>query len=347
MLLILSGQKYIHVEEEIAEVRLAHLVTGQCLPERMLGFMFTALLGEEFDSNVRDAAPHVGKEAESGGKHFLQIFQGMDRDAGGFSEALDIFRIIICPEGKSLVGSEGRSDLHREGCIFTDLLMPFQRIGRIIGGRNDLHVAGNDQFPGRHAGVTDKLVGTVKDLIGVISRQRIFDLEILRKLHMGPNIERASRCHLQCFRIGTEFFPVEFFLVLRFFRFCSDEFFRNTESPHHAPFVVIASQPDIRDGAEFLVFIDLPGRQMTVVIDDRQFTCLFIQCFGCFISQQNVLFHRILLFFFSLYIDEHELSFFYRLIRIVRPMILSRRYTSRREGSSLSKARIRGIYSSS
>ena len=90
------------------------------------------------------------------------------------------------------------------------------------------------------------------------------------KLEVGPVIHRVADCHLKSFCELDE-------LVIRIC-VAGYEIFRNAVGAHDAPFVMVteigavcgaAAQPYFRDVVVAAIFVDLPRRNVAMVIDDR------------------------------------------------------------------------------
>lgn len=157
-----------------------------------------------------------------------------------------------------------------------------KRIGGIIGRADDLNMEFSQDASGREFRLRDLAVGLIPDLACGLGRDQTVDAEVALQLQMAPMIERISE------RVGNSRAPCrELFKRISITRAKS---LGNTVAAHCPPFIVIPLQPELGQIGKASVSCQIIGRQMTVIVDDRQ-RCrdFMIKPTGCSGLQKEIL----------------------------------------------------------
>ncbi len=165
--------------------------------------------------------------------------------------------------------------------------MPFERIGRIVGGADNLYIIMLHQSTRSELGVgSDELVALVVDGASIGWIQGLGDAESSLELQVSPMIERVTESVGNCLCPLLELLPVGGILA-------GAETLVNAIAAHGTPLVVIAHEPDLCDRLETLVFGYHLGNEVTVIIDDRHFSRMLVVKLLCsFGLQQEVLIQK-------------------------------------------------------
>jgi hypothetical protein len=192
-----------------------------------------------------------------------QTFVGRDGDIGGLLEPIDpaivdieIFdrQGLIRPPRRIQPGASPRP-----GRV---LGVMFQRIGGVIGRAHHDHAEMAEEALRSKRVVLEARVGASVDGFCALAVQELADPEGFTKLHVRPVVERIAHGFGHRLRPRFELFPVV--------GVAGAVALAHPVGPHRPPFVVIAVQPQFREGAKPVVFRDLLRRQMGVIIDDRK-----------------------------------------------------------------------------
>ena len=125
---------------------------------------------------------------------------GLDFNAGSFGKFIHVFREALLLDIHGLVRTEGRADQKTEILLGGQLLMPFQRIGRIIGSADIFHIGLlNDAADGQVGVLLEHLAGFIPDFPGILGSQGLVDAEISLQLEVAPVVHRISDGHFQSF----------------------------------------------------------------------------------------------------------------------------------------------------
>ena len=134
----------------------------------------------------------------------------------------------------------------------------------------------------------------VPDLLCIVLGQRLGDAEVFVELQVGPVVHGVADGHFQGLCEGKELF----------IGICGTGhgILRNAVGAHDSPLVVVAeiaavvvpaAQPDLGDVVVAAVLIDLFGRNMAVVVDDRHiFGICMKETFGRLVIQHEILIHK-------------------------------------------------------
>jgi hypothetical protein len=137
--------------------------------------------------------------------------------------------------------------------------------------------------PGVHLGQLG--IGLFPDGVGVLFVDQEVDAEDAAQLEVAPVVDRVADGEGQYLAEGVEFFAVA--------AVTGAIFFRHAGGAHHAPFVMVAGQPQFRDVAELLALGDFALLQVRVVVDDRKVGCdLVVELAGDFRAEEEVLVHE-------------------------------------------------------
>ena len=244
-------------------------------------------VGHRRQAVVRYAAAQAVKKVRPLCQGLAERGEGVDLAAGCSAERLQIGGIVRLLAGNRLVRTEARP--HLDGKAFrivilrrlrrricprhsmrffaslrmTDsgkLLVPFQRIRRIVGGADDLDVRALNQAPGGELGPGQLLVAQLPDGLGGLAVQRALIAEIVAQLQVAPVIQGVADRQRQGLGPGLELLAVG--------GVAGDLALVDAEAPHEPPLVVVAAQPDLRDVLKAPVLINLLRAQVAVVVDD-------------------------------------------------------------------------------
>ena len=211
---------------------------------------------------VAQFAPVGSKEIQPFVQGILQVGKGCDLHTGCLFQLRNVFRPGCLFQVHGLVRTPGRQYRHREGFVRRQLLMPLQRICRIIRRADCIHIAHHDQAPGGIAFALQFRVGQFPDFPRSVLVQDTLIAEETAQL--------------------VKLFPVR--------GVTGDVLLRHTRGAHQAPLIVVSAQPYLGNVFITDVLPDLPGVQMAVIVNNRLFLRRFmIQLLRRFRIQQKLL----------------------------------------------------------
>ena len=220
------------------------------------------------------------------------VIHGMANDLGKLGHVVGEALLLNI---HGLVGAEGRADLEAKIRDLRKLLMPLQRIDRIIGGSDELNIGLTNDAANSQVRVILKELGCfVPDFLCILGSQSLLDAEILLQLQIAPVVHRIADGHLKSLCKSKE--------LLIGLCIAGYEVLRSAVAAHHSPLVVIAeiravcaaaAEPDLCDVVVAAILIDLLRRDVAVIIDDRKLlTVIMKQVPGCFIVEHEILVHK-------------------------------------------------------
>ncbi len=244
----------------------ARHVAAQDFFHRLRGqFGIGGAVGDRGQAVVTGLGAHQAEFQAGVGQGRQQGIQRFHTDAGGDRQlggpGVPCRRVGHRVVGR--VGAEGRrhAQIGFAGAVFqVQGAVMGQGFGRIIGGADHRHVVAAQHVAHRHAGQFS--VGFVPDFLGSVRAQQQVDVKIAAQFQMGPGIQRIAQ------HFGHRTGP-----CLEFFKRVGrsgDELFADAGPAHGAPFVMVATQPNLGQVGINAVVGDFFGRQMIVVINDRQ-----------------------------------------------------------------------------
>ena len=205
--------------------------------------------------------------------------------AGGRSQAVQILPPAGLLDAERVVRTVGGQDFGVKTLFLRDLRMVRQRIRRVLGGAQGVHIGLPDKMLGRMLPIRKNPAGLFPDLRRRFGVQRLVDPEIPLQLQMGPVVDRIPDGVGQRLGVGHEFvvitgIPGDIQLV-------------DPVAPHRAPLVVVAQQPELRQILRRTVLADLFCAQVAMVVDDRLILgVLVVQSLRCFALQHEILIHK-------------------------------------------------------
>ena len=139
--------------------------------------------------------------------------------------------------------------------------MPVERVGRVVGGADELDREPGQDPASREVGGGELPVGLVPDEIGRRFLEQRLDPEVPGELEMGPVKQGIAE------RVGHGPGPGPE-LVERGRGAC-DQVFGDAVGPHRPPLVVVPLEPGLVEVGEPAILGDVFWRQVAVVVDDR------------------------------------------------------------------------------
>ena len=139
--------------------------------------------------------------------------------------------------------------------------MPLQRICRIIGRTDQLYPGTTDDIPNRQIILLQLCVAELPHLLCRVSVQIAGVAKVSLQLQMAPVIKWIPDCERQRLRPLLKFFPVR--------GATGNIIFVNAIGTHLPPFIMIPTQPYLRDILKLPILSDLLRIDMAVVVDNR------------------------------------------------------------------------------
>ena len=164
---------------------------------------------------------------------------------------------------EALVGAPGGEDLRPERGVGRDGGVVLERVDGVVRGAERLDAGARDQPARGEPGLRDDGVGTLPDLVrGVAGEQQVVDAEVARQLQVAPVVHRVAQ------RVRHRLGELPELLARR--GVAGDEALVDAVRAHDAPLVVVGAEPDLGDVLPAFVLRDLRGREVAVVVDDRE-----------------------------------------------------------------------------
>ena len=276
-----------------------HCLTGKGLPQSLVG----GFGGNGPERNVVKTV--VAGPAAVGGEELQALGQGVAdlRDGAEFvlpHGGRQLFHV----GGKAglgdidgLVRAEGGADLELYGFVGGDLLVPLQGVDGVVGGADEGNVRLLDEAPDGEVGVIAELfAGQLPHLVHGGGGQVALVAEELPQFQVAPVVHGVADGQLQS--LGELPQPLNGGLVSR------DVAFADAGGAHNPPFIVVAevgavgllsAQPHLHQVIEPAVFVDLPGRNVAVVVNQGHGLGIVVkQMLRGFGFQQEILVHELL-----------------------------------------------------
>ena len=256
-------------EEEQQEAgKRSDLIRGQGLPRKLflqdrVRFPFRNVPeGDKVKPVIGDGGTVRGKEIHPAPERQPQGGNVFDDGPGRFGEPLQISGKVFLFDVERRIRAEGGQHLCRKGGIPRDLPVPPEIIRWVVRRAQMRDTRRGDEAACAHGRVFELFVTGGADLLCVLRVQRFRDAKITGKLEMRPVEERIADRPGEGIRKGEK-------LVLRV-RVPGNQRLVTAVCAHQTPFVMVAGQPQIRDIVKAFVDRDLFGRQMTMIVDDRE-----------------------------------------------------------------------------
>ena len=139
--------------------------------------------------------------------------------------------------------------------------MPSQVIGRIIRGAHQRHTGLTDKVADAHAVLMKLLIAEIPDLFSGLTVQHAGIAKKALQLQVAPVKQRIADGEFQRFRPLLELLPVR--------RISGNVILLYPVGTHGTPFIMIPSQPYLRDVVKFPVLRDLLRVDVTVIVQNR------------------------------------------------------------------------------
>ena len=218
---------------------------------------------------VGGTAAHLVEEVETLGESALEVVEGVDLHAGDLRELLHIGTEALLLDTESLVRTHGRDDLDVEGVICRNLLVPLKGVGRIVCGADQAHVGAADEIPAGELRRGELPVGKLPDLFCGIAVEHALIAEEALELEVAPLEDRVADA------AGQGLCPLLELLTGR--SIAGDIALIHAVGTHEAPLVVVAAEPDLRDGREGLVLPDFLRGDVAVIVENRHVLCIVME----------------------------------------------------------------------
>ena len=209
-----------------------------------------------------------------------QAVPAVDLHAGRLAQPLQVGGKLRLLQVHRLIGPEGGQHAGLQGGIGSHFGVPLQAVRRVVGGTQQRHVGLLQNIPDGDP-IADDLAAVVPDLFGVGAGQMAVIMEVAAQLQVAPVIKRVARGPLQSVGPGLE--------LLKGIGVAGHQTFLRPVGPHQPPFVVVPLQPKLGEIVKDPVLGDLPGTDVTMVIQDGHLLrhCV-VQCPGRFGGQQKI-----------------------------------------------------------
>ena len=163
-------------------------------------------------------------------------------------------------DAQRLVRAEGGKDGSGQ-VVGGDFFVVGEIIGWVIGGAESGDVEFAEDAAGGEFRVGEHLVGTAPDARGALFVEKLVDAEVAFQFEMGPVKERVAQ------GMGHRGGPGAEFVQRR--GGAGAEFLGHAVGAHGAPFVMVASEPNLGEVVELAVLGDVADREVAMIIKDR------------------------------------------------------------------------------
>ena len=263
--------------EQYGRLVLLGFLRTEALPRHGLGVDGLDLLvgsgaeGDVVQAVIAGATAEGGEKLQPLHKRALDGVGALKRLlADALGELRDIFGEALLVDVDGLVRPEGRANLDGDRRIVGDLPVPFQGIDGVVGGADEGDIGLlDDAAHGERGIVLQLVVAEVPSLLRVFRRKRLVVAEELPQLEVAPVDHWVSDGHLQRLH--------ELEIALIGGLVAGDVLLRHPVGAHDAPLVMVAevaavgvapAEPDLGQIVEAPVFIDLPRRDVAVVVHE-------------------------------------------------------------------------------
>ena len=237
---------------------------------------------------IRGAEGLVGQAATAAGEVVqpllegsFHIVKGADVHPGGGAQLLEVDGVLVVFHVKDFVRPEGGQHLGAKALVLRQQLVVLQVVGGVIRGAQGPDLAGGNQGAGCALGALQDAVGLVPDGGGALAVQQLLYAEKAQQLQVGPVVDGVAHQGRHHGGEALEFLPEGTGTRHIFLRYAA--------GAHHPPFVVVAGQPGLANVGELLVFVNLLGIQVAVVVKDGHVLgILMVQPAGRFAVEQKV-----------------------------------------------------------
>ena len=179
-----------------------------------------------------------------------------------------------------LIGAERGQHAEPERSVFGERAVPGEVVGGVVGRAQKFHVRGADAPARRKGRFAHLFFRRVVNFGGGLRAYGRLNAEIFFQFQVAPYVDGVADAEGQYLRKREELFAVGG--AARYF------FFGHAAGAHQPPLVVVARQPELREVVKPLVFGDLPGAQMRVVVHDGQVFHTAVQFYRQFAAEQKV-----------------------------------------------------------
>ena len=182
---------------------------------------------------------------------------------GNCGKSFDIFFPAGFVDIKSFIGTERRSNNSFETVVRGNFFVPFKRIHRIVGSSDKSYAALFDKSADAHVIFGKFFLGEIPDLLCGFTGKNAFITEIVFQFKVAPMIKGISDS------FGKGF--CEFFEFFKIGSVSGDIMFVNAVGTHKTPFIMVTGKPYLRYIFEMLVFKNLFGTYVAMIVDYRHF----------------------------------------------------------------------------
>ncbi len=239
------------------------------------------------DPMVRGTAAPVVEEGMAIAQRAEEILPSADGDTGGAGQPVDprVERGGVL-HGHRCIRTERGQDPDGERAVCPQRRVVLQRVHRIVGGADDLHVHPGDQGAYTVVVLREECRAGVVDLRrGGGGQELSRDPEVALQLQVRPVIQRVADGG----RGNSS--PRDELVLVR--GIPGNEVLRETARSHRPPLVVVPAEPCLGEAAELPVLRYLQGRKVAVEIDDRQMrSVVMVEPACCLRGEQEVLVHE-------------------------------------------------------
>ena len=228
---------------------------------------------------IAGTAAERSKELQTRRKRFTDTSCAFDFTAGGGGKLFDISLKAGLGDIDCLVRAEGRTYLKVNFRIGGDLLMPFQRISRIVSRADKGDIGSADQAAHRHVRISTKLFcADIVNAAGIFCGNRLMNVKKALQLQVGPVHHRVPDGHFQ--RFG------KFLNALFTVGVPGNILLRHTVGAHQPPFVVVtenrsvlipSAEPDLGKIVKTDVFKNVSRGDVAVIIHQRKLFCIVME----------------------------------------------------------------------
>src|SRR5574344_1957454 len=215
------------------------------------------------ESVIGNRAAPRGEVLDARVERLEEIGELRDFEADRALQKLHVAGKRLLVDVERLVRTERRQDLHFARLVRGDLLVPYERVARIVRRADELHVGLPDDPADAHRLLRENLVAFGVDPLRGPLVQRLGDAEVVLEPEVRPVVEGIADETRQRLRPREE--RPERIRVLR----ARDVRLRNPAGPHLAPLVVVAAEPDFGNRLVLLVLRDVLRIDVAMVVDDR------------------------------------------------------------------------------
>ena len=210
---------------------------------------------------IRSAATKLMGDVIAKGDGALEVCKRGDGDVGHICQTAQVAHELTAAfDAKCCIRTHSGNNLHVEGGVGSDLLVPLKAICRVIGGADHADIRAANQLTAGEIVLCKLGVGQLPYLLSGLGVEHALIAKETLELQVAPLKNGVANATLQGLR------PLLELLASR--GVTGDKALVHAVGTHKAPLVVVAAQPDLGDGFKTLVLENLLGGNMAVIVNN-------------------------------------------------------------------------------